>query len=364
MDLAVLEFMPDAVLVTTGDGTIRFVNRAAEQLFGHARADLLGRPIEALIPARSRSSHRLARQAYAAAPRVRPMGLGLDLRALARDGHEIPVEISLSPIQLGTELCTIAAVRDVTERKRLEERERAAERAEQEVRQRDEILAVASHELRAPVGTVQLQVDLLQRAAADAVEDLGAMRDRMNRIARSAGHLARLVEDLLDMRQLRASALPLRIEELDLVELAREAVDRLREQVERTGAALSFHGPTPVRGRWDPLRMHQVVTNLLVNASKFGRGEPILVSVEGDGARARLAVADRGIGIDVKDHDRIFERFAQAASPEEVRQGLGLGLFIVRRIVHAHGGRVLLRSALGEGSTFTVELPMDGVAAA
>ncbi len=364
MDLDVLEYMPDAVLVMKGDGTITFVNRAAEQLFGYARPELLGRPIEALIPARFRSSHRVHRQAYSEAPRVRPMGLGLDLRALARDGHEVPVEISLSPILLGSELCTIAAVRDVTERKRLEQRERAAERAEQEVRQRDEVLAVASHELRAPVGTVQLQVHMLQHAAADAVEDLGAMRERMNKIARSAGHLAQLVEDLLDLRQLRDPSMPLRLEELDLVEVTREAVERMREEVERTGAPLTFHGPAPVRGKWDPLRIDQVVTNLLVNASKFGRGQPIIVTVEGDAERARLAVADRGIGIDTKDHERIFERFAQAAPPEDLAKGIGLGLFIVRRIVHAHGGRVLLRSAIGEGSTFTVELPTDGVAAA
>lgn len=364
MDLDVLEFMPDAVLVTGSDGAIRFVNRAAESLFGYARAELLGSPLEVLIPSRFRSSHRVERQAYAAAPRIRPMGLGLDLRALAKDGHEIPVEISLSPMQLGSEHCVIAAVRDVTERKRLEEREKAADRAEQEVRQRDEILAVASHELRGPVGTVQLQVNMLQRSAAEAVEDLGAMRERMNKISRSAGHLARLVEDLLDLRQLRDHALPLRFEELDLAELAHEAVDRLREEVERTGARVTLHAPAPVRGRWDPVRLNQVVTNLLVNASKFGRGQPITVSVDVDGERARLAVADRGIGIDAKDHERIFERFAQAAPPDEVPEGLGLGLFIVRRIVHAHGGRVLLRSAVGEGSTFTVQLPLNHVAAA
>jgi PAS domain S-box-containing protein len=357
VDFQVLDFMPDAVVVASSDGKITFVNRAAEALFGYERNELIGRPVEVLIPSQFRGGHSLKRQAYSEAPHVRPMGLGLELRALTKDGHEIPVEISLAPLQKGTETQTIAAVRDVSQRKKLEEKAREAEKAAREVHQREEILAVASHELRGPVGVVMLQAGALKRAATETVDDLHTMQDRMQKIERNARHLARLVDDLLDLRQLRDPDMHLNLEELDLAELARDSADRARDMVEETGAPLTFTARSPVRGRWDPVRLDQVITNLLVNAAKFGQGKPITVAVEGDSENARVTVSDEGIGIDAADQERIFDIYAQARTPLESHQGIGLGLHIVREIVQAHGGRILLRSAMGSGSTFTVELP-------
>jgi PAS domain S-box-containing protein len=357
MDLDALEYMPDAVLVTAEDGAIHFVNRAGEALFGYDRSELVGRPVELLIPSRFRVTHRTDRARYASGPRVRPMGLGLDLHALAKDGHEFSVEISLAPVQIGSKLLTIVAVRDVTERKRLEERARQAEKAEQEVRQRDEVLAVASHELRGPVGVVQLQVAALQRAAAETIQDLTAMRERMVKIERSAKNLGRLVEQLLDVRSVSDRVVAVHPEDLDLAELTRETVEGVRDEVERTGARLTFQAADPVPGRWDPVQIAQVVTNLLVNAAKFGAGKPIAVSVDGDDVRARIHVSDEGAGIPPADQERIFEWSERSLPSAELARGTGLGLYIVRRIVQAHGGRVLVRSAIGTGSTFTVELP-------
>lgn len=355
MEFDVLEFMPDTVVVVAEDGTIHFVNRAGEVLFGYDRSELIGRPIEILIPARFRPKHRSERERYAAAPRIRPMGLGLALRALTKDGHEVEVEISLSPLDVGGTTLTLAALRDVSERKRLEQRAREAEKAEAEVRQRDEVLAVASHELRGPVGTVKLQLNVLQRAAAEVIQDLTSMQDRMRRIERNAQYLARLADDLLDMRQLREQRWrSLYTEEVDLAQLAREAVERVRDEVERTGASVTVQAPVPVPGSWDPIRIQQVVTNLVTNAAKFGQGRPILVSVESQDDRARIHVIDQGIGIAASDLERIFDRF-ERVSPST--PGLGLGLYIARQIVLAHGGRIVVRSSVGEGATFTVELP-------
>jgi PAS domain S-box-containing protein len=354
MEFEALEFMPDAVIVAAENGNIQFINRAGESLFGYDRSELVGRPLEILIPARFREKHRRDRAGYTAAPRMRPMGLGLELRGLAKDGHEVPVEISLSPLRVGGETLTLAAVRDVGERKRLEERARQVEKAEEEVRQRDEVLAVASHELRGPMGTVQLQLTVLEREAAETLRELTAMLGRVQRIEHNAHHLSRLIEDLLDMRQLREGGSALAMKDADLAELTREAVERVREQVETTGSTLTLDVPAKVPGRWDPVRLEQVVANLVINASKFGQGKPITVSVEADNDRARISVTDQGIGIAAPDLERIFERFERISSSSG---GLGLGLFIARRIVQAHGGRILVHSSVGNGATFTVELP-------
>jgi two-component system, LuxR family, sensor kinase FixL len=384
VNLDALEFMPDAVLVTGDDGSIRYVNRAAEELFGYARTELFGRPVEILIPARFRTQHRLHRHAYAAAPRVRPMGMGLDLRALRKDGQECPVEISLAPLSVGAETFTVTAVRDVTERKQFEERARQLDRIREEIRQRDEVLAIASHELRAPVGIVQLQVGILRRAATDTVneltamrermgttaadltamrermgttaEDLSSMRDRMGRIERHTRQLSRLIEQLLDVTHMQQGALTLKLEDTDLADLTREVVGSLAEEIERAGSNVKVEASGPVSGRWDPLRIEQVIGNLLLNACKFGQGKPITVHVEGAPEQAQVLVTDRGVGISPSDHVRIFERFERAVTAGGVL-GLGLGLYIARQIVEAHGGRIQVRSAIGEGSTFTVQLP-------
>jgi len=363
-----LDLMPDAVIVTGPDGSMQFVNRVAETLFGYAAAELVGKQLEVLLPSRFRKAHRAHRNEYFAAPRMRPMGVALQLTGLRKDGAEFPVDISLAPFSFGAETFAIAAVRDVTERKRLEEQARQLAKAEDVIRERDQVLTIASHELRAPVGSMQLQVGLLKRAAMEAADELNqvrermgntaaelnGMRERMGKVERYSRRLARLIDDLLESSQ--KGPMPLKFEDTDLTELVRDAVDGIREEIERTGSRVTLVGGMPVIGRWDPTRVEQVIANLLLNAAKFGEGKPITVSVNGDLEYGRFAVADQGIGIATEDQKRIFERFERAVEAGGVL-GLGLGLFIARQIVQAHGGTIALESAPGRGSLFTVALP-------
>ncbi len=363
MDLEILESVPDALVIVDDHGNVVFANGSAEQLFGYPRAELAGQPIEVLLPARYRVMHQVHRGGYQAAPRRRPMGLGLDLAGLRRDGTEFPAEISLSPITVDGRSCTIAAVRDVAERRRMEERARLWRKAQEEVRERDEFLSIASHELRTPITALQLQLQLLQRASHRVAGGLPRpLEEKLESLERQTRRLSLLVNELLDVSRMRLGKLELRYERLDLAEVAREAASHVEADVSRGGSKLAYD-LSPAPGRYDRLRIEQVVGNLLVNAGKFGQGKPVLLRVRPDDEYAVLEVSDQGIGIAPEHQARVFERF-QRAVPAQNFGGLGLGLYVARQIVEAHGGSIQVASAAGAGSTFTVRLPREPAAAA
>ena len=356
MDFSLLESVPDAMIVADETGRIVHVNAVAVRLFGWPASELLGQPVEVLLPGRFRQVHQMHRAGYHTAPRTRPMGLGLDLSGLRKDGSEFAAEISLAPLVVDGIPCVMAAVRDVSERKRLEERARLLRQAEQEIRERDEFLSIASHELRTPVAALQLQLQILQRAAHRSLEALPkALDEKLEGLERQTRRIGVLVGELLDVSRMRLGRLELEREPSDLAEIARESVAHVRAEVERTGSALILDlAPTP--GLFDRSRIEQVITNLLANAAKFGQGKPITLHAAPDGRRARLRVVDRGIGIPPEDQARVFDRFERAVASQHFG-GLGLGLYIARQIVEAHGGDIRVESAPGAGTTFTALLP-------
>jgi signal transduction histidine kinase/DNA-binding response OmpR family regulator len=225
----------------------------------------------------------------------------------------------------------------------------------QAVQARDEFLSVASHELNTPLATLSLQVDDLVRQAGRGERE--AIDRGMALARRQVDRLSRLVWDLLDVSRITSGQIEIRPAELDLVQTAREVLTLFAAELARAGCAVELGASGPVRGRWDPARIEQVIANLLSNACRYGAGKPVRVTVEGDGTTARLTVQDQGIGILGVDRERIFERFERASSGRH-HGGLGLGLYIARQVVEAHGGHIDVSSAPGTGSTFTVELPL------
>ena len=172
-----------------------------------------------------------------------------------------------------------------------------------------------------------------------------------------------LVDRLLDVARIQSDRLRLELESVDLAALARDAIDGVAAIASRAQSSLELHGATvPVVGHWDGARLRQMVANLLSNALKFGAGKPIEVRLDATESTARLVVRDSGIGIPAERQQKLFGPFERAVSPREFA-GLGLGLFIVQQIVAAHGGSIRIDSAPGLGSTFTVELPIDGPSA-
>jgi predicted ATPase/signal transduction histidine kinase len=227
--------------------------------------------------------------------------------------------------------------------------------AQEAIRLREDFLSVASHELRTPAAGLMLSVDSLVALRRAQVADPRTTDKLLDLLVRHGQRLRRLIGDLLDVSQIRT----LSLEEIDLVAVVREVLDRLEPQLTLARCSVSFEARAPVTGCWDRSRLDQVVTNFLSNAMKFGRGKPVEIALGAVGDRASLGIRDHGIGISPEFQPRLFGRFERGVSAEHYG-GLGLGLYICRRIVEAHGGSIRVESQLGAGATFTVELPRAG----
>ncbi len=219
----------------------------------------------------------------------------------------------------------------------------------------DEFLAVASHELRTPIGCVKLALDAMSRLARKpGMEIPAAFQSLLDNALHEADHLVHLSDMLLDAVRLRTGTAEVEPERVDLVPLVRDAIARLE-----TSVPIDVVAHEPVIGNWDPSRLDQIITNLVSNAVKYGGGKPVTVRVMRDGTHAQIVVEDYGIGIPADRIRSVFEPFERAVPSKEYR-GLGLGLYIVRQTVRLLGGTVDVSSTEGAGSAFTVRLPLGG----
>jgi signal transduction histidine kinase len=241
------------------------------------------------------------------------------------------------------------------------ENARAYSEAREAVLTRDNFLAIASHELRTPLSALTILISSLVRAAGSGrLVKLSpeAITERLMRAERQVVHLGRLVDRLLDVSRLSTRDLRLDRQSTDLAEIARDVIARFEDTVTENGGHIELRTSGATIGAWDHSRLDQAVTNLVGNAVKYGQGTPIVVSVSGgNSGHVRLTVSDKGPGIPVEHQQRVFDQFERATESESL-PGMGLGLWLVRRIVTAHGGAINLDSVPGEGATFSVLLPV------
>lgn len=280
--------------------------------------------------------------------------LGVPLRARGRLLGMMSLVITRSPRQFGARDLELAE--DLASRAALALDNAALYRRAQET---IAFTGAAAHEVRSPLSALQLQAELLARRAEREVVDRQALLQTISRIQHQGERLSRLVASLLDVSQINAGRLRIEPEPgVELGTIVRDVAARLQPEFMHAGSALEVHAPAPVTGRWDRTRLEQVVTNLLTNAVKYGRGAPVEVRVEVDERRARLAVRDHGIGIAAEDQARIFDSYERAVASGGFK-GHGLGLWITRRMVRAMGGDVRVSSRPGQGALFVVDVPRE-----
>jgi signal transduction histidine kinase len=250
-----------------------------------------------------------------------------------------------------------AVERELEDARTRRERAEAFRALQEAVKARDDFLSIASHELKTPLAALRLQLQTtLRRLDAAAEADPRDVRDKVAAADRSAARLSALVDKLLEITRLTSGKMDLRLERVNLGDVVRASVDGLQQIASRAGSTIAVAVDPVVWGSWDRDRLRSVVDNLVDNALKYGAGRPVDVVVEDRGDSARVTVRDRGIGISDVDKQRIFERFERAV-PAKHFGGFGLGLWLTRKIVTAHGGTIQVTSQPEGGSIFTVDLP-------
>ena len=359
---SVLESAPDAMVIVDQNGEIQLANAATETMFGYRSDELVGSPVDMLIPQRYRAHHPGHRTGFFTAPRARAMGAGLELAGRRKDGAEFPVEISLSPMETDDGQFAIAAIRDVTDRQRSEQHLRetnvklqAASLATEKANlAKSEFLSRMSHELRTPLNAILGFGQLLERSP---------LEDREHRhveyILKGGRHLLELIDEVLDISRIESGSLGVSVEPVLLSHGVEEALDLVGPIADQRGISI-VTDLGAVAGVWvtaDLQRLKQVLLNLLSNAIKYNRPNgSIRISVVMDGEAVVLRVSDTGPGIAAADLPRLFVPFDRLGAEASGVEGTGLGLALSRRLAEGMGGTLGATSELGAGSTFELRL--------
>ena len=396
--------MSEGIIIVDENGKIVIANPVAEQIFGYESNGLTGVELENLLPARYRKRHINFREGFNQNPHPRRMGFGRDLQALRRDGSEFPVEISLSFTKVKQQLLVMAFISDISQRKkaeealkrseeqllvyaaelerkvearthalndtivRLEEEVRERKKAEEEVRKafererelnelKSKFVSIASHEFRTPLSAILSSASLINQYQGKG--EFEKIVKHVNRIKSSVNHLTSILNDFLSLGKLEEGKIEVNYEDIHVHDFLNEVREEILETL-RPNQKIIINEPLPViRIRSDVRILRNIMFNLISNASKYSdAGKNIYIDTSRRADNIIFDIVDHGIGIPEEDFKHMFDRFFRASNAADT-QGTGLGLNIVKRYVELLNGSVTFISRYGEGSTFSIKLPLN-----
>ncbi|MCG6971160.1 MAG: PAS domain S-box protein [Gammaproteobacteria bacterium] len=363
---ALLQSAPDAIVVVDENGCIKIINQRTESMFGYQSAELIGQPLEILVPDRYRQQHFQYREKFLQHPRSQAMSIVQDIYAKHKNGSEIPVDVSLSPFESTEGLLVVGAVRDVSEHKYIEsELRRHRDHLEDLVAQRTADLQASNkelesysysiaHDLRAPLRAITSFSQILQEDAKDklSADDL----EHLNRVIVAGKKMAQLIDDILELS--RITRKEIHFSSVNLSKISHDIVARLTQLHPDRNVRCQVQENLIVSG--DARLLECALQNLLENAWKFTRGKTpasIEIGAVDKGEETQCYVKDNGIGFDMEYAEKLFRPFHRLHSAEDY-DGTGVGLATVRRIIQRHGGRVWAQSELRQGATFYFTIPI------
>lgn len=361
---SVLENALDPVLGVDDQGRIIYWNSQATHVFGWKASEVFGENlVEVMIPERLRARHHEFMKNFLQTGSTAVLNQRIEVLVLRKEGSEFPIELSITPVRSKSGLHFYAFLRDISTRKKDEEdRRKLLQHLEETVRRRDEFISIASHELKTPLTSLRLQFQMASRQIQSGDDRAYAAESVKKRIIvtnRQIDRMLHLIDGMLDISRIATGRLHLDASTVDFSALVNEMVERFSDQWIISESTVRADVEEGVFVRCDPYRIEQVISNLATNTIKYGAGAPVDISLRKSEGKAYLLVRDHGIGIAEDDQKRVFERFERAVPASSI-SGLGLGLYITRQILELHVGKISVQSELGKGSTFLVELPLDG----
>ena len=399
---SLFENATEGILLTNGEGNIVLVNPAAERVFGYKASELVGKPVEVLLPDNIKPHHRQLRESFYEQPSNRVMGHGRDLYGKRKDGSKIPVEVSLSFYRRENELFVIAFIVDITQRKKIEQNildqqkelekmandmRRLNAQLEAKVEERTVILkealqklessqqelsealekekqlseikgrfvSMASHEFRTPLSTVLSSASLLSKYTT--TDDQEKRNRHVEKIKNSVNHLNDILEDFLSLGKLNEGKVEINVSEFDLHSFLDDTLDEMKGLLKK-GQHFVFNHDGTDQAWSDKKLLKNIIINLVSNASKFSKeDEPIEIKSRITNEAMQLEIKDTGIGISEEDLEHLYSSFYRGKNAVNI-QGTGLGLHIVKRYVDLLNGTIEIDSKLGEGSKFCITIPL------
>jgi PAS domain S-box-containing protein len=357
---AILKTMIGSIIVIDSKGIVEFFNPAAEEIFGYSADDIIGHNVNRLMPEPYNNEHDTYINNYLTTGQRKVIGIGREVVAKRKDGSLFPIELAVNEMKEGDALKFVGRIIDITERKAAEQALiKAKEQAEESNRLKSEFLNVISHELRTPLtimlGNLPLLTDPDDLPEADEIADIA--KD----IEDSGRHLLALINDLLDLSKIEAGKMTINKELLSVATLTQDVITSVKTMAFEKNVMIKTE-IDDIEVFADPIRLKQILLNLLGNAVKFTENGFIKVKIKPMAHQVHFSIEDTGCGIDEQDIPLIFNAFRQSDSSVARRaDGTGLGLAITKKLVELHNGEISVKSQLGKGSVFSFSIPKHGV---